>query len=70
MIHLKWSIKGRLITHVRYIKIDLIHDARHLCTRIRADELKAMSRGLSGGKREMKPANTRNRGCVINIFLS
>ena len=30
--------------------IDLIHDTRHLCTRLRHDGIIAMSRGFSGGK--------------------
>ena len=29
---------------------DFIHDTRHLCTPIRIDEIKAMSRGFTGGK--------------------
>ena len=29
---------------------DFIHDTRHLCTPIRIDEIKAMSRGFSGDK--------------------
>ena len=32
------------------VSIDLIHDARYLCTRLRTDRIKAMSRGFSGGK--------------------
>ena len=31
-------------------QIDFIHDTRHLCTPIRIDEIKAMSRGFTGGK--------------------
>ena len=30
--------------------IDLIHDTRHLCTRLRTDGITAMSRGFFGGK--------------------
>ena len=30
--------------------IDLIHDARRLCTRSGTDGIKTMSRGFSGGK--------------------
>ena len=41
---------------------DLIHDARHLCTRSRTDGIKAMSRGFSGGKQVKIIANGRNRG--------
>ena len=29
--------------------IDLIHDTRHRCKRLKSDGLKAMSRGFSGG---------------------
>ena len=32
--------------------IDLIHDTHHLCTHIRTDGLKAVSRGFSGGKQD------------------
>ena len=42
--------------------IDPIHDTRHLCTRFRIDGIKAMSRGISGGKQKIKFANARNRG--------
>ena len=42
--------------------IDLIHDARHLCNRLRTDGIKAMSRGLSGSKQVKKIASGRNRG--------
>ena len=31
-------------------QIDFIHETRHLCTPIRIDEIKAMSRGFTGGK--------------------
>ena len=44
--------------------IDLIQDPRHLCTRLRVDGIKAMSRGISGGKQVIKIANTSNRGRV------
>ena len=30
--------------------IDLIHDAHNLCTRLRTDRIKAMSRGFAGGR--------------------
>ena len=42
--------------------IDLIHDTRHLRTHFRNDGIKAMSRGISGGKQKIKFANTRNSG--------
>ena len=31
-------------------QVDFIHDIRHLCTPIMIDEIKAMSRGFTGGK--------------------
>ena len=42
--------------------IDLIHDTRHLCTRLRTDGIKAMSRGFSGGKQVINFSNARHRG--------
>ena len=47
---------------------DLIHDARHLCSRSRIDGIKAMSRGISGGKQVIKFANTSNRGRVCLFY--
>ena len=44
--------------------MDVIHDTRHLCTRFRIDGIKAMSRGILGGKQVVKFANTSNRGRV------
>ena len=44
--------------------IDLLHDTRHLCTRLRTDGIKAVSRGFSGGKQVIKFANARNHGRV------
>ena len=48
--------------------IDLIHDTRHLCTRSKIDGIKAMSRGISGGKQVIKFANTSNRGRVCLFY--
>ena len=48
--------------------IELIHDTRHLCTRSKIDGIKAMSRGISGGKQVVKFANTSNRGRVC-LFI-
>ena len=42
--------------------IDLIQVTRNLCTRSRIDGIKAMSRGISGGKQVIKFANTSNCG--------
>ena len=41
--------------------IDLIHDIRYICTRLRTDGIKAMLHNFSGGKRLIKFANARNR---------
>ena len=49
--------------------IDLTHDPRHLCTRLRTNGIKAMSRGFSGGKQVINFSNTRNRGRVC-LFLT
>ena len=48
--------------------IDLKHDTRHLCTHFRTDGIKTMSRGISGGKKVMKFANTGNhsRVCLLS----
>ena len=46
--------------------IALIHDTRYLCTPLRIDGLKTMSRGISGGKQVTKVANTSNR---IRVYL-
>ena len=43
-------------------RIDRIHDTHHICTCFRIDGIKAMSRGISGGKQKIKLANLRNRG--------
>ena len=42
--------------------IDLFHDNCHLCMRFRTDGIKAMSRGISGGKQVLKFANKSNLG--------
>ena len=46
------------------VRIDLNHDTLHLCTRFRIDDMKAMSRGISGTKQVLKFADTSNRGQV------
>ena len=46
------------------VSIDFINDTRHLCTRFRADGIKAMSRCISGGKEVIKFTNTSNHGRV------
>ena len=52
------------------LRIDIIHDARHLCTRFRIDGIKAMSCGISGDKQVLKFANTSDRGlvCLSSLF--
>ena len=58
--------------------IDLIHHVRHLCTRSRIDGIKAMSRGISGGKQvivveflysiKMKRQFRSNEKCTYRIL--
>jgi len=57
-------------------KASIIHDARHLRTRLRTDGIKAMSRVSLGGKQVINFSNTRNRSRVFlwqqkmnNFFL-
>ena len=59
-----WAVCG--ITRT----VDLIHDTRHLCTRSKIDGIKAMSRGISGGKQVIKFVNTSNRGRVCLFYLT
>ena len=42
------GLQPRWITSSSICIIDLIHDAHHLCMRLRTNEIKAMSRGFSG----------------------
>ena len=49
-------------------KIDVIHDTRHLYTRLRIDGIKEILRGISGGKQVIKFANKSNRGGVCCFF--
>ena len=60
-----------LWTH-QLLGIDLIHDARHLCTRLTTDGIKAMLRGFSGGKQVINFSNTRNQGLEFGgcLFLT
>ena len=46
--------------------IDLIHDTHHLCMPFRIDGIKAISRGISGGKQvcDLKFASKSNLGWV------
>ena len=44
--------------------IDLIYNARHLCTHFRINGIRALSGGISGGKQGIKLANTGNCGQV------
>ena len=44
--------------------MDLMHDTRHFCTRLRTDVVKAKSRGFSAGKQVITFANARNCGLV------
>ena len=43
----------------------MIHcDTRHLCARLRVDGITAMSRGISGGKQNLRNANMSKNGRV------
>ena len=44
-----------------YLRVDLIPDTRHLCTRFRIDEIKAHV-VFQGGKQKIKFADVRNHG--------
>ena len=59
-----WAVCG--ITRT----VDLIHDTRHLCTRSKIDRMKAMSRGILGGKQVIKFVNTSNCGRVCLFYLT
>ena len=45
-------------------QIDLVDDSCRLCTGLRIVGIKAMSRGISGGKQVIKFSNTSNYGQV------
>ena len=47
-----------------FVSIDLIHNNRHLCTLFMIAGIKAMSRGISGGKQV--PLGYR-LGCFLNM---
>ena len=62
---------GQIVNVSRNRPVDLIHDTRYLCKRLKTDGMKVMSRGFSGDKQKMKSANTRNRARAERfIFLS
>ena len=65
LINLRETI---LTSSLKVLEIDLIHNARHLCTRSRIDWIKAMSRGISGGEQVIKFANTSDRGQVYLYY--
>ena len=50
------SVKSLICTG--YPDLIIIHDTLHLCTRIKIDGIKAMSRVISGGKKVIKFTNT------------
>ena len=50
--------------------IDIIHDTRNFCTRLRIDEIKAMSRGISRGKQNIKFANGGMREIAVDFVYS
>ena len=68
--HLRNSLKSYSAPSHNIYLIDFIHDTRHLCTRLRTDGIKAMSRAFSGGQQLKKSADTRNRGQVCLFYTT
>ena len=54
------TLNFKTLTYIALI--DLIYVTRHLCTRLRTDGIKAVSRGFSWGKQVINFSNRRNRG--------
>ena len=52
-----WEICVQMVNSLR---VDFIHDTRHLCTSVKIDDIIAMSPGFLKGKQVVKSANTRN----------
>ena len=48
--HFNYNENATIITRIT----DLIQDTCHLCTRLRTDGIKAISRGFSGGRKQVK----------------
>ena len=63
-------MKLHYIQNLHAFLVDLIHDARHLCKRLRTDGIKSTLCGLSGGANKFKSANTRNRGRVCLFYAA
>ena len=52
--------------------IDLIHDTRHLCKRLKTDGLKAMSRSFSGGGGgggKTKKKKKQKQDILVDLFI-
>ena len=49
--------------------MELIHDIRYLCTRLRADGIYAMLRNFSGGKRPIKFSNAEKPSSSLFIVV-
>ena len=49
--------------------IDLIHDTRHLCNRLKTDGLKAMSRGFSGGGGQSSGKKLPIQDISVDLFI-
>ena len=52
------------------MKIDLIHDTRHLYTRFGINVVKAMLRSISGGKQAIRFTNTTEQSRPSLVILS
>ena len=52
------------------MKIDLIHDTRHLYTRFGINVVKAMLRSISGGKQAIRFTNTTEQSRPSLFILS
>ena len=57
-----WIVVGPRCT----VEINLIHDTRHLWTRLRTDGIKSMSRGFSGSK---QVTNLPLQESCLNLFI-
>lgn len=59
-----WEICVQMVNSLR---VDFIHDTRHLCTSVKIDDIIVMSPGFLKGKQVVKSANTRN-GVQVCFF--
>ena len=63
-VYYRWDL---YYTWVQLLHLCLQH-IQHICTRLRIDGIKAMSRGFSAGSKQViKSANAQNRGRVCKF---